>query len=189
MKIACVLKMGGPYGPEHVIRLRDMVPRMWEMVCLTDCSEHIPGVHKQALNHQWSGWWSKLELFDPRHKIHNAVYLDLDVDVTGDLSLLQRDSLRMPRDFINQTSFNSSVMTWGRQPHAPYFTFKDNPEKYMKAYKKWPKIGDQAFIADHYPVDMLPDGLVRSFRLECVDGIPEETIVIAYHGRPKPWEI
>jgi hypothetical protein len=78
-------------------------------------------------------------------------------------------------------------------PHRVYETFKKSPETYMKQYvfKGGTYMGDQGFIWDamdrrvDYLTDKVP-GLIRSYRLHCMAGVPEGCSVVAFGGQKKP---
>lgn len=176
--IACVLRSGGIYKPEHVERLQAMVG---DLVCLSDIDvpcERIP------LKHDWPGWWGKIELFRP---IWNApvVYLDLDVTVKGSMEVFVRDRLTLATDFLNGERANSSVMAWTETPTHLYETFADNPGHHMARHRRWPNIGDQSFIESQTTPDRFPREMVASYRR---DGLNTGAPVVAYHGKPKPWD-
>ena len=79
MTPVCVLRSGGDFRPEHAQRLARQVPGL---VCLSDVP--VPGVATRALQHDWPGWWSKMEAFAP--------------ELEGDVLLVDLDTLvlRMP---------------------------------------------------------------------------------------------
>jgi len=86
LTVACVLRSGGKFDSEYVRKLRDGVLRFANVphrfVCLSDVDvpcERIP------LEHNWPGWWSKIELFRPGVIKAPMLYLDLDTIVIGSL--------------------------------------------------------------------------------------------------------
>ena len=74
LTVACVLRSGGAYGPQHVAGLQAQVahwlPRA-SFVCLSDVP--VP-CERIALQSAWPGWWAKMELF--RHLTGRTLYLD-----------------------------------------------------------------------------------------------------------------
>jgi len=193
MMALCVLRSGGKYLPEHVQRLAAQLPGLG-LWCLSDVA--VPGVPTPPLRHPWPGWWAKLELFRADLK-GDLLYLDLDSEIVGDLSRLtdyarQQDRSLLLDDPIRPAHANSSVM-WLRQADrgAVWSAFTSSPAANMAAYRQWPdRWGDQGFIAAHLPNQgRWPAGLIRSWRRECQHGIPPGTIVTAWHGKPKPWEV
>lgn len=89
MIVACVWVKGNvDYSSEYVFRLRSMVARRLdrkhEFVCLTDRPEELSRLSGTAIRvpspQGIPGWWSKLELFNPKHGLRGpGVYFDLDV--------------------------------------------------------------------------------------------------------------
>lgn len=149
--VACVLKSGGIYTAEWVDRLRIMVERHLSLahnfVCLSDMD--VPGIETIPLVHQWPGWWSKLELFGPAlWDVERALYLDLDVLVTGVLDSLvnQPHPMIIAPAIITKPKpkmvrrYQSSVMCWtppeGREIYEDFC-----PEVHMKNFH-----GDQDWI-------------------------------------------
>lgn len=188
----CVLRSGGKYLPEHAQRLADQV-RGLGLWCLSDLD--IPRVPTMRLLHNWPGWWSKLELCRPDIK-GDQLYIDLDSEIVGDLNkliIIGHNSGRslMWDDPIRPEHANSSVM-WLREADRAvvWHAFMKDPLQNMRDYRTWPdRWGDQGFYAAHLPnVGRWPKGLIRSWRLECQDGIPTNTVIVSFHGKPKPWE-
>jgi hypothetical protein len=89
MIVACVRVAGNvPYAPEYVYKLRNMVQRhmalyeQWRFVCLTDVPDTLHGIETIAIPPpRFFGWWSKLELFNPKHFPAGETVLSLDLDV------------------------------------------------------------------------------------------------------------
>jgi len=162
-----------------VERLQAMVG---DLVCLSDVDVSC---YRIPLKHNWPGWWSKIELFRP---IWDApvVYLDLDVTVRGSLDLFIRERLTLATDFLDDNRANSSVMAWTDTPTHLYDTFSRDPESHMAQHKRWPDIGDQSYIESQVVPDTFPRQMVASYRR---DGLNTDSPVVAYHGKPKPWEI
>lgn len=193
MKALCVLRSGGVYTPAHVQRLAAQVPGLG-LWCLSDLP--VPTVPTLPLRHDWPGWWAKLEAFNPEIE-GDLLYLDLDSEIVGDLDRLialgqASDRSILWDDPLRPACANSSVM-WIRQADkaAVWGGFLEDPAGFMRAFRTWPdRWGDQGFIAACLPnAKRWPPGLIRSWRLECRAGIPAGTLVLAFHGQPKPWEV
>jgi len=181
----CVLKSGGVYNRNHVKRLQKQLEA--PLTCLTDQPLGIRYVEEIPLKHDLKGWWSKLELFRPGILEGPTVYLDLDVDITGDPRRLYCTKFTMCTDFLRPEYYNSSVMAWHEKPTDPFLNYNSS---IPADYRRFPKLGDQAFIQDTVDdIQAFESGLVRSYKKECKDGVPKGTVVVAYHGRPKPWDI
>ena len=187
--IICVLRSGGEYTARHVARLREQIPPTVRMTCLTNMPLRLPGVTAHQLVHRWPGWWSKIEVFRPYVTVGPTIYLDLDSTIHGDITQLYRDPMTACTDFIRPGNIHSSVMAWKVAPVWVYDTMRQDPNKIMSKYRRWPRLGDQALIQDTVECDVFEPGLVRSYRKDCQDGVPPGTIVVTYHGRPKPWEL
>lgn len=192
LTVACVLKSGGIYDATWVARLRDGVKRHLPLghrfVCLSDVDvpcERIP------LEHDWPGWWSKLEVF---RLPGPALYFDLDTAIVGDLTGFaigtRWPSLKMLRDFYAPEHCGSGVMAWpGDEVRSLYRAFAGAPDHLMKAQRS--RMGDQAFIEEAWGggaivrwQDVLRDEVV-SYKVHCRNGIPPNARVVCLHGRPK----
>lgn len=204
--IACVLRSGGDFAPIHVAALaRGLAAHMREpyrLVCLSDLPRlDVAGVTLRPLVHAWPGWWAKLEMFrdgslgDRGELLQDPVlYLDLDCIVVGDLAPLAV----VGADFGAWPDPNGTRTPWGAvmsffpqsAASALYREFLERgPEQVMFEERGG---SDQTWIARRYPAYMRLDaaapGAVRSWRLECANGIPAGTRLIGFHGRPRPWD-
>jgi len=193
LTVACVLWVGDfrktEYRPEHVERLeamvRDHLDEPYRFVCLTNVPEKV-SCETIPLVTDWPGWWAKLELFRPDLFDDRVLYLDLDVDVIGDLSdLVNFDApFASIKDWQNG-GYNSSVMVWTPQERTNrlYQTFSMN--------KNFP--GDQDWIsASMWPKVYFPAPWCLSYKRHIRflrQKLTLENRVIVYHGDPKPWDI
>lgn len=176
LTVACVNH--GNYegrGQQYVDTMRSMVARNLaaphNFVCLTDEGE-------------WSGWWSKIGLFEPGRFTGRVMYLDLDSVIVGSL-----DRLAKTRGIIDLADWGwpthtlcSSTMVWDAGEHDDIFTkFTDDvPQKFR---------GDQDWITAVGGWPILPPYICRSYRYVSVKGPPPFASVIQFHGRPKPHEV
>ncbi len=197
LTVACVLKSGGIYDATWVSRLKAGVarhlPLKHRFVCLSDVDvpcERIP------LEHDWPGWWSKIELFrlgdDP------VLFFDLDTVIVGDLSDVASAALSeqfcILRDFYRLgDGLGSGVMSWSGLGSlwGIYDLFRRNPDVFMIRHVR----GDQDYIEHFYArsasrrwmrrwQDILP-GQIVSYKRHCTRGIPENARVVCLHGLPK----
>lgn len=187
LTVACVLKSGGCYGREYVMRLWAGVDRHlddYQFVCLTDMDlDDCPTIQlRDGLN----GWWSKLELF--RHFQGNTLYLDLDTVVNGDLSEMRDlEGFWMQRDWLHPEEDNSAIMRWDGDYSYIYNRFIEDVPNHMDRH-----IGDQNFISEVLEddpkiwQDQMP-GLCASYRTSTLEECQEASL-ICYQSRPRPHE-
>lgn len=184
-----VLKSGGQYKPEHVLRVRDMLDRHVDcparFVCYSDMD--IDGVEVRDLLHDWPGWFSKIELFK---EVEDSFYIDLDMTIQGNIT----DMVMVDSDFMalrNMTprieGIGSAMMRWRWDRRFIYDTFKSDPEKHMAenntiSTNNW---GDQSYIWK------CMEGKIDFFQSHFQNRIKKFTEpggdVKVYYGRNKPW--
>lgn len=181
----CVMRSGGIYNESHVQRLQKQLRR--PLTCLSDKHFSLDCVRILPFLHDWEGWWSKLELF----RLHGpTVYLDLDVTVVGNPDELYRKEFTMWRDPYYPNAFNSSVMSWDVTPTSIYEKFCKDSKKVMTTKRRFPMVGDQGFIQENSKPKAYEPGVVVSYKVDVKDReVPEGSVVVAYHGRPKPWDL
>lgn len=185
-----VLKSGGAYKPEHVLRMLGMLDRYVDcpakFVCYSDID--IEGVEVRPLLHDWPGWWAKLELF---REVEESFYIDLDMTITENIT----DMVMVDSDFIalrNMTpriqGIGSAMMKWRGDKRFIYDKFKGDSERYMADNNKigtnnW---GDQSLIWK------LMNGNIEYFQSKFPNRIRKFNQtggdVKVYYGRNKPWE-
>lgn len=198
LTVLSVLKSGGTYHAEWVLKLQKAVARHLcvphVFKCLSDVE--VP-CERIALEHGWPGWWSKIELFRPGVVSGPTLYLDLDTVLVGAIDRLAD----LPFDFAIMRNLNASWMPGSavmwfkeRAPAQVYDIFRENPEHFIGQYSDRSEgtyLGDQAFIWDalERKVDYLTDavpGLIRSYRRHCAAGVPQGCSVVAFGGDKKP---
>lgn len=182
MVTACVLRSGGDFGPEHVQWLARQVPGL---VCLSDVS--VPGVDWRPLEHDWPGWWAKMEMFGPTLE-GDVLMIDLDTVV-----------LRLPdepahttvlRDFTEPRVMGSGFMYVTAADRARVWAaWTADPKRHMRDNTRWPKWGDQGFLQDHIGAAAKWGDNVRSYKVHCRAGLPAGTDVVCFHGKPRPWAV
>lgn len=166
--IACVLVNGHvKFTRDYVARLQSMVARFmdrpYRFVCLTDHpARKMPAgvdVIPVRLPLGLKGWWAKIELFNPDHRLSGRVlYLDLDTLVVAPLAPIldfQAAFALAPNGASSFTPsnglqtvkrFNSSVMVWHADlstTAAVYWTWVP-----AVASRLW---GDQDWIGEQCP--------------------------------------
>lgn len=193
--IVTVLRSGGDFRPEHVERLRlqcEIYAPDEPFVCLTDYPNVTGG---RPLIFEWSGWWSKMEVFALLGPI---LYMDLDTTIVGDLAPLLEVAHSMPftalRDFNPHVrEMGSGLMAWSGDMRRVFLEFEADPDFHMAECTTPAKWGDQGFIEPLTPnraywQDLLPDAVV-SYKKHCMDGVPAGARVVCHHGPPRPWEV
>lgn len=194
LTVACALKPSRDYDAEYVVRLREGVKRHLNephaFLCMTDA--RVPGVQTFQLEHDWPGWWIKMELFRLKPPV---LYFDLDTIPVGDLSDIaahaQASRFTMLRDFYREKGFGSGMMSWSMPMHDIYERFAQAPLDAMQRYLGG---GDQRYLEDQ---DLEPNtwqaalpGQVVSYKVHVRDrGLSENARVVCFHGRPRPRDI
>lgn len=199
LTIACVLRSGGEYKPEHVVALRDGVRRHLSLphrfVCLSD--KPIVDVHCILLEHGWPGWWSKVELWRPGVLSGAVVYLDLDTLVVGsidDMVLGHRFTvLRNVWAPAGSPRIGSGLMAWSGDHSAIYHRFAADPARWMATPQTKDNWGDQGFLQGCLATDAerwqeRHPGRVVSWRADCQAGVPLGASIIVFGGPARPWK-
>ena len=206
--VACVLRSGGEYKPEHVVSLYRGVQRHWDisrlgylyMICLTDVPFLQFGVACIPLVGGWPGWWSKMELFRPDLR-GDLFYLDLDTVVVGSLgevaSVGQPTILRdlFHRDVPCRQGLVGSGLMYLPEVVRPSI-WRDWIRDPNACMRKHQARGDQAFIEEHAGgwarwQDVLPDQVI-SYKVHVQPNkgrVPDKARVVCFHGRPRPWQV
>jgi hypothetical protein len=179
----CVLRSGGDFLPEHVQRLARQVP---DLVCLSDC--HVEGVPTIHLQHDWPGWWAKMEIFRPDIR-GDVFFLDLDTLVLKLPSMPNVDTVLT--DFGDSRVIGSGLMYLTEETRAIIWqAFMKDPAKAMRSHDKWPA-GDQGFILPYLRSAKRWQSCAKvySYKVHCKRGIPEDAEIICFHGKPRPWSL
>ena len=185
--VACVLKSGGDFTPEYVYRLRDGIKAnttvAYKFVCLTDLDldcETIP------LEHNLSGWWSKLELFLLKGKV---VYFDLDTVINGDLDALlsYQHAFTMLSNLDGRGGLASGCMAWDGDFRYLFDRWDASKAAEYTTPKKW---GDQGWISEQ--IEVVPDrmqllfpDMFCSYKWGKIEDRQKASVVL-YHGLPRP---
>lgn len=194
----CVLKSGAEYTPEYVKKLHNGVKRFYQkpykFICLSDVPvpcETIP------MEHDWPGWWCKIEMFKPGVITGPTLYLDLDTVIVGKLDKVSE----IPVDFAmldikskGDKVGNSGAMWFAKPQTHVYEKFLNSPEDWIDFHKKNAKnryMGDQAFISDCFQEipklhHFLP-GFFVSYKYDhCRNMFPKKSSVVCFGGHPRP---
>lgn len=218
--VALVYKTGGDYDVEYVRRLaygvRRNVTKPCRVICLTDGASER-GFPRDLiddvipLDHDWPGWWAKMELFRLRGPL---LYLDLDTIIAGSLdplvswAALHTDDLMMLRGFYRRDCC-SGVLVWGgsvgwifelfeRDVANATFLFRSGAMRMRN--RRGLFRGDQEWLSkvlkdrvDSPRVFMAQDVLpgVYSYKVHIKDSgrLPDDARMICFHGHPRPHEV
>lgn len=196
--MACVY-WGDKYKTEYVKRLQRSVKRNLHVphrfVCLSDIPidevDCIPIFAKK-----WDGWWQKVSLFMPNlfPAGSRILYFDLDVIITGDITVLARQWAPQPLTMIynfgpnrSHCAHNSSVMMWqAGDPRVNPIYNLFTPDV-MKALH-----GDQCWIwrVLREEIANWPRPFIKSYKYDCRGGqVNGQTRVVVFHGDPKPHQV
>lgn len=200
-RIVTVLRSGGEYTPDHVLRLKHMcdvyapdVP----FVCITDMEVDCDTI---PLTYDWPGWWSKMNLCAPNVE-GDLLFMDLDTTIIGDIShMFDSPDPIMLRDFYFPDRLASGLMFLPECDRTPvWHDFCSSAETWMKqAGKK----GDGWVFEQLLPYASTwqyeyPDQVfsykadIRVSQCDREHGtghVPADARVICYHGKPRPWDI
>lgn len=199
LNVACVLRSGGDYKPEHVEALSSLI---WnnlslphKFICLTDTPNRMPkGVTGIQLPDNWPGWWSKICLFKKGMFDGPVFYLDLDTIPVGNIdNVVLGHKFTVLQNFWTTTGkIGSGLMAWNCDLSSIYDEFKKNANHFIDTYKTKDFWGDQAFISRHSKQQWdfwqnKHPGKIVSWKLGCKDGVPKSASIVCFHGQPRPW--
>lgn len=212
MKIACVLKSGGIYTQDHVMLLKNQIEKYCSVPISFVCFSDKPltnGINWVPLRHNLPTWWSKLELFDNTGPMgqEDLLYFDLDVAIYGDIAPILKSNSPMILDdwYFPNRERNSTVMRIPARSKAQVWKeWVKNPRGWQRRYSRK---GDQAFIGDNFRAGIFQRVYPRFFcsykKNVAVKGqlgyhrkqsrgngkLPKGTVVLCFHGQPKPWDL
>lgn len=191
--------VGDKYSDDDVLILRQMVrnnlsePHVFR--CLSD--RQISDVDCFIPPEKWPGWWSKLLLF--RYAEGQNLYLDLDVVVVGNLYKLLHKPLAMPANWAQSGhgGCQSSVMSWNAQ-WEDYSWLADEFD--LNQVKPdggipWARYGEHGWWGDQEYItakigtpgdEIVPMESVYSYKYHCLSRVPDDAVVVSFHGDPKP---
>jgi len=193
-----VLRSGGDYTAEHVRHLQAACSKFapaHDFICLSDVK--VPGCTTLSLQHpEWSGWWSKMELFGPLLPDKPTLFFDLDTMLVGDIQGILNVATNKPfvilrdvyRGRTDKEAMQSSVMYWSHKHSGVYDAFVTDSAAVMQQMR-----GDQDFLEHALKgrVSYFQD-LTLGFSSYKADvlcrGILPKDRVIVFHGKPRPWQ-
>lgn len=181
--IACVLRSGGDFRPEHVQWLAAQVPGI---VCLSDVP--VPGVPTIALRRGWPKWWAKMEAFNPGVIVGDVLLMDLDT-VVLELPAVPAQTT-VADDFYRPELMGSGFMFVTAEDRARCWeAFTADPQRHMSECVTRAKWGDQGFLQPLIGTSARWGDEVRSYKVHCRAGVPPGTKVVCFHGQPRPWNV
>lgn len=218
MNFACVLKSGGDFDWNDVIRLRNGITKHCSLpvhlYCMSDID--IPSTEDITvcpLVHDLQTWWSKLELFS---LIGCFLYFDLDTVITSNIDKLCLAVQQLPPTaFVMRTNpyrnhLSSNIMAWkgdwswlldalleDRKVNGARFVNYNNRIRMSLRKKRFN--GDQDWI--EYRLKQKPDVNVitaqslqqgiYSYKLDILRRkyFPKDASIIVFHGAPRPHEV
>jgi hypothetical protein len=158
----------------------------------------IKGVETKLLRPGYSGWWNKLQMFDPSNKpADRVVYFDLDTIITGNIDwLLEDKSWFMGIEDVGSVNswqphlknvLQSGVMSWSFDPVS--FIWSEFVMRYSDIVDTFRGDGEylttrinpyQRTLLQHkYP------GKLKSYKYQVYPSRPnKETSIVVFHGRP-----
>lgn len=211
MLIVTVLRQSKKFTPKHAQWIHQQFGDH-DSVCLTD-ADAIAGVKTTPLLHDFPGWWSKIELFNPNHPVlgdQDLLYFDIDIVITGDLApLMQATEFTMLSGLSYKGQCNSSLMyiPCSIKQHV-WDTFMANPQQHMDECVVPEKWGDQGFISGitsplewqkelpnkifSYKIDIATPTMLgydpERSNGKCLKVPPKDAILVCFHGYPSPWK-
>lgn len=190
--VACVLKSGGEYRPEHVHALRKQFAQYapyTPFFCLSDIDfddDYIP------LEYDLKGWWSKLEVCRPDICGEAVLLVDLDTVVIGDIAeILSVRQFTMLRDFYRPYLAQSGIMCLTNTVRANIWDHFSTHRKNIMANFR----GDGEYLNTFYGAaasrwqDLLPGQIVSYKAHVRGKSIPADARIVCFHGRPRPWDV
>lgn len=180
---------GDKYDVKYVYALRDAVKKYLkhphEFKCITN--QKIEGIKTVLPPVSYTGWWQKLGLFSDLVSDKPSLYFDLDVVICGELDYLvpyAQHQLSAPANWgkSGHGGIQSSVLAWNGQWRDPLTKFNWA----VDSARLW---GDQEFLTELLEDDFVKIPKVKSYKYHCLQTIPQDTSVIAFHGKPDPHEI
>ena len=199
LTVICVLRSGGGYDASWVEKLKNGCERNMPKH-IFNCLSDVPvPCNRIPLKHDWSGWWSKIELFRQGVIDGPTLYLDLDTVIVNKVEIMRNGvDFAMLQSFWTDDMVGSGVMYFSGEnvPHHIYDKFAKQPQAYIKHHERNANatyVGDQAFIWDAmgHDVARINDYLpgIKSYKMHCQKRLPADASVVCFHGRPKLTEV
>jgi len=198
----------GNHAPDREVRiLKRQVDRHLSEPHIFQCisEHHIDGIHNVQPINNLPGWWGKINLFHHCVSHSRNLWLDLDMVVTGSLDALVRplsgSQLRCGLNWAahDPGSCQSSMMYWegdSAQVISDKFDHADAtwPPVHTEWSKSHPQCGDQEWMSylrdtGQLSVEYFTQSELISYKYHCRAGLPPDTRVVSFHGKPKPADV
>lgn len=202
LQIACV-KWGDKFTANDVNVLYNQVKRNvtldFDFICYTDNNAGIDnGIQTRGCHSSLQGWWQKLYLFGPQCGLSGRVFfLDLDTLIVDNIDhlltrtepfILLRDVFYGVYPSVDINDCGSAIMLWDHEEYTDiYNSFISDYKNNIRSLKPH---GDQRWIQKRLPVeqrvfwqDLFPEQVV-SFKVSCREGLPLNTKIVCFHGKP-----
>ena len=172
--------------------------------CISD--HHIDDVFSVPPINDLPGWWIKTTLYAPTVSHSRNLFLDTDVTITKDIDALvvplRGSQIRTCKNWAvsGHGGIQSSVSYWeGNSAQIIHDEFK--PE-----WAHWPPRTDlswdngqmqhgdqcwQTYLRDtnQIEVEYFDPAHVVSYKYHCRDGLPPDSLVQVFHGKPDPADV
>jgi hypothetical protein len=215
MRIFCVYRSGGDYDVRYVVALQNAVEQYigveHSFICLTNVPEELAPysdcIEVRELEFDLPGWWSKIELFNPKHSSNEiSVFFDLDVlilkpieefiEVCEKVRFYNAPLMLRSADKLGEQMNwpSSSIMCWADDMmEEVFYEFFRQGDVIEKSHKKTSRAGqqtDQGFIREYVTPQMFQDHLPKRYVLYKVKYVPhpellELAFILNWTGRPR----
>jgi len=176
-----------------------------EFVCISD--NDIDGIDTVKPINDLPGWWLKTTLFAPTVSRKRNLWLDLDVTITQNIDALVEplNDYYDIRTILNWADsghggIQSSVMYWegnsaqtihDKFNHADAYWPPHTNEFWDNGQVKW---GDQEWCTylrdtNQIKVEYFDPAHVVSYKYHCLKGLPDDSLIQIFHGKPDPDEV
>lgn len=200
MIAVCCVCWGKKFNLNYVYNLKAAVERNTtvEHKFVVYSDRIIEGVETKLLRPGYSGWWNKLQLFDPANKpADRMIYFDLDTIITGNIDwLLEDKSWFMGIEDVGSVNawqphlknvLQSGVMSWDFNPVS--FIWTEFIMKYDGIIDSFRGDGEYlSSIINPYQRTLLQQkypGKLKSYKYQVYPSRPNsETSIVVFHGRP-----
>jgi len=200
MIAVCCVCWGKKFNLDYVYNLKAAVERNTtvEHKFVVYSDRIIEGVETKLLRPGYSGWWNKLQLFDPANKpADRMIYFDLDTIITGNIDwLLEDKSWFMGIEDVGSVNawqphlknvLQSGVMSWDFNPVS--FIWSEFIMRYDGIVDSFRGDGEYlSSIINPYQRVLLQQkypGKLKSYKYQVYPSRPNsETSIVVFHGRP-----